>query len=213
MPPAPRKALLVASALLLALASTACSGGGDDAAKKKRTETSSEAFVHASVKLDVTRAEVVSPHKALATLDKGTVAAVRGVVEKLLLVTSAKPLVEGRTGAGFAALFTPDAGARAAGHDRAVFFDEGAPRFGALKPTTARIGMTGLAGSMDPKTELVVAKFVWDVASAQHAGDAIHRSGELSLIPVKGGWKIGAYTVVVTRTLSGATTTTTAASR
>jgi hypothetical protein len=55
-------------------------------------------------------------------------------VQDLLLITSAEPLAQGKAGGGFADLFTPDAGARAANHDRAVFFDEGVPTFGELDP-------------------------------------------------------------------------------
>jgi hypothetical protein len=136
---------------------------------------------------------------------------VRAVVERLLLVTSAGPLVEGKAGGGFAGLFTPDAGARAANHDRDVFFDEGV-RLGELNEREARVGLTGLAGSMDPATSLVVAKYVWDVTSAERPDDRVRRIGELSLVPVGGAWKIGAYTVVVTRTIDDSTTTTTATS-
>jgi hypothetical protein len=207
----PSRRLLAAVALALAVA--ACSGGGDDDAKKDDTETSSAEHVKASVDLDVTRAELVSPHQALGPLEGGTRDAVAGVVEKLLLVTSADPLAEGKAGPGFADLFTPDAGARAANADRAAFFDEGVPRFGDLKPTTATLELTGLAGIEDPKTQLVVAKFAWDVASATHPGDSVHRTGELSLVPSGNEWKIGAYTIVVTRTVNDETTTTTATTR
>jgi hypothetical protein len=74
------------------------------------------------------------------------------------------------------------------------------------------VSLTGLAGTMDPKTALVVAKYTWDVRSAEHPDDRILRTGELSLIPVDGQWKIGAYTITVQRTVNNETTTTTATS-
>ena len=210
MPPAFRRILLVAFAAALAV--TGCSGGNDEA-KKKPTETSSDEFTRAAVTLEVTRAELVSPHKALSPLEQATRDKVQAVIERLLLVTSAGPLVEGKAGGGFADLFTPDAGARAANNDREVFFDEGLPRFGELTRHEARVGLTGLAGTLDPATSLVVAKYVWDVTSVERPNDRVMRTGEVSLVPVDGHWKIGAYTVVVTRTIDDTTTTTTASSK
>jgi hypothetical protein len=207
MPPVARRILFVA--LVVTTVLTGCTGG---AKKHAATQTSSETFTRATVKLDVSRAELVSPHQVLGPLDPATTDKVRTVVERMLLVTSASPLVEGRAGAGFAELFTPDAGARAASSDRAAVFDEGLPRFGTLHTDTARVGLTGLAGTLDPSTALVVAKFDWDVTSVDRPNDRVTRTGELSLIPVGGTWKIGAYTVVVTRTIDDTTTTTTAKS-
>jgi hypothetical protein len=215
---APRRVRFVAPAVAvaLALAVTGCSGGDDDdsdAGKPDDTETSSSAMTKAAVELEVKGADLVSPHKARGFLEADTRDAVTGVVRDLLLITSATPLVEGKAGGGFADLFTPDAGARAANHDRPVFFDEGVPSFGELDPKTATVSLTGLAGSMDPKTALVVATYTWDVGSTEHPGDRIVRTGELSLIPVDGQWKIGAYTIAVTRTVDDETTTTTATSQ
>ena len=195
----------------MATLAAGCSGGDDDD-DDDRAESSSKEFVKAAVELEVSRAELVSPHKPLGPLDATTRDAVVGVVERLLQITSAGPLAAGRAGSGFAELFTPDAGTRAANQDREVFFDEGLRQFGELHPDEARVGLTGLAGSMDPATGLVVAKYVWDVESTENPGDRVRRTGELSLIPVDGKWRIGAYTIVVTRTLDDVTTTTTAES-
>ena len=177
---------LVATAVVLALAVIGCSGGDDDDAARDDTKTSSAEFEHAAVELEVTSAELVSPHQPLGPLEEKTSMAVTGVVDDLLLITSAGPLVEGKARGGFAKLFTPDAGARAAGPDRAVFFDEGVPRFGKLKPEEATVQLTALAGSMDPATALVVAKFAWKVASTDRPGDRVEREGELQLVPDDG---------------------------
>jgi hypothetical protein len=199
----------------LALAVAACSGdsGGDDGtgdAGGDDRSTSSAELAEASVELELTRGELVSPHAPKAYLDAGTTESIKGVVERLLLVTSAGPLVDGKAGGGFADLFTDDAGARAANADRAAFFDEGVEDFGELTPVEARVGMSALAGSMDPKAALVVARYRWIVEGA--SGDRITRFGELSLIPAGDGWKIGAYAISVTRDLGGTSTTTTATS-
>jgi len=204
-------ARLLGVALVAALTVTGCSGGGDSAAKKKdQTEASSAEFTHAAVRLAVSGADRVSPHAKLGRLEDSTTADVVAVVQQLLLVTSAKPLVEGTAGRGLAELFTRDAGARAAGQDRHVFFDDSLPRFGVLTPVASRLHLTGLAGTQDPSTALVIARFLWDVTSKAHPADRVTRDGELSLVKVGGGWRIGAYTITVTRSVDGSTTTTTA---
>ena len=199
---------LRAIAAALALTVTACSGGGD--ADEDDAETSAAEFEKPTVALHVERADLVSPHQARGPLDDDTADAVVDVVQRLLLVTSAEPLTSGEAGAGFADLFTPDAGERAANADRGVFFDEGVPTFGTLQPDLATIAMTGLAGTMDPSTQLVIATFRWDVGGSDRPDDRIVREGQLSLIPEDSEWKIGAYTIVVTRTIDDSTTTTTA---
>lgn len=200
----PTKLAAVALAAVLAVG---CSGGdGDDGA------ASSTSLAKPTVALDVTRADLVSPHQALGPLDRATRDAVVGVVDDLLRITSAEPLARGQAGAGFAKLFTGDAGSRAASTDRAAFFDEGLPVFGELKDNDVHVELTGLAGSMDPAIELVVAAFTWDVASVTHPGNRVVRTGELSLVPAAGGWKIAAYTIHVDRTIDDETTTTTAES-
>ncbi len=208
---------LVATAVALALAVTGCSGGDDDddddKATRDDTESSAAELERPRVELRIGRADLVSPHAALGPLDDGTRDAVTGVVEDLLLITSAGPLAVGKAGGGFADLFTPDAGARAANADRGVFFDEDVPVFGELTAEEATIELTGLAGSMDPAAALVIAKYRWNVTSAERPADRVVREGELQLIPDDGAWKIGAYTIVVTRTVDDETTTTTATTR
>lgn len=199
---------LAAVAVALALAVTGCSD--DDDAKDDDTETSSAEFAKPEVELALTKADLVSPHRALSPIDDATKRAVTGVVEDLLLITSAGPLSAGKAGGGFADLFTADAGARAAGPDRDVVFDEEVPGFGELRQERANLELMALAGSMDPATSLVVAVYDWAVTSVERPSDRIERTGELHLIRDGGEWKIGAYVLAVTRTVDGETTTTTA---
>jgi hypothetical protein len=205
----PRKRLL-ACAFAVSLAVAACSGGSK---KHAATSTSSAEFSKPTVALAVTGSELVSPHKALGPLDAPTADAVVKVIDRLLLVTAAQPLAQGRAGTGVGDLFTADAATRVTGADRAAFFDDGLPPFGELKTNLAQVKLTALAGSMDPATALVVADFSWDVASGVHAGDRVVHGGELSLVPVSGTWRIGAYTVIAQRTIDERTTTTTATTR
>ena len=153
---------------MAALAVTGCSGGGDSATKKKDdTEASSAEFTRAAVRLAVSKAELVSPHAKLGPLEQNTTDDVVAVVQQLLLVTSARPLVEGRSSGTLTDLFTKDAAAHAAGQDRPVFFDDGLPRFGTLTPVASRVMLTGLAGTQDPSTALVIAPSL-DVTSKAH---------------------------------------------
>ena len=206
MPPA----RLLGVALVAALAVTGCSGGSDSAKKKDDTETSSAEFTRAAVRLSVSGADLVSPHQKLGPLEQNTTDDVVAVVQQLLLVTSAQPLVEGKAHGTVADLFTKDAGARAAGQDHRVFFDDALPRFGQLTPVASRVRLTALAGSQDPSTALVIARFLWDVTSKAKPSNRVTRDGELSFIKVGHEWRIGAYTITVTRSVDGDTTTTTA---
>jgi hypothetical protein len=202
---------LLGVALVAALTVTGCSGGGDSATKKKDdTEASSAEFTRASVRLAVSKAELVSPHQKIGPLEQNTTDDVVAVVQQLLLVTSAQPLVEGKARGTLTDLFTKDAAARATGHDRSVFFDDGLPRFGTLTPVASRVRLTGLAGTQDPSTALVIARFLWDVTSKAHPANRVTRDGELSFVKVGHEWRIGAYAITATRTVDGATTTTTA---
>lgn len=216
MPPASHakigaSARLAATAVALALAVTGCSDGGDD--KPDDTESSAAEFEQPTVDLTVGTADLISPHQAKGPLDAATADAVTDVVEELLLTTSARPLGLGEAGTGFANLFTLAAGAQAAGTDHDVFFDDDLPEFGELVAEEATLTLTALAGTVDPATALVIAKYRWNVRSADRPADRIVREGELHLIPDGQAWKIGAYTIVVTRTIAERTTTTTATTR
>lgn len=202
---------LAAVALALAL-TVGCSGGDDDDTSADDTEASSNQLIKPNVELTVTRADLVSPHRALGPLDDPTRTTALAVVQDLLRIASAEPLSNGEAGRGFAELFTPDAAARAATEDRAAFFDEDLPRFGELEQREATVELVGLAGGMDPATKLVVARFAWEVESSLRPGDRVRRTGDVSLIPDGKAWRIAAYSLNVARTIDDETTTTTAES-
>lgn len=204
MPLPKMTAVVLASALALA----ACSGGDDE--DDAREETSSTSFEQPSVALEVRSADLVSTHAARAALPSEVTSEITEMIEQLLLITSAEPLTLGEAGGGFADLFTPDAGAQAAGEDRAAIFDEGLPSFGALEPDDASIGITALNGAMSTEAAFAVVDLQWDVGGTRNPGDRIVRTGELSLVRGEGGWKIAAYDLHVERTIADETTTTTA---
>ena len=205
MPLPKMTAVVLASALALA----ACSGGGDGD-DDAREETSSTSFEKPAVALDVRSADLVSTHAARAPLPADVTSEITELVEDLLLITSAGPLTLGEAGAGFADLFTPDAGAVAAGEDRAAIFDEGLPSFGSLEPANTSIAITALNGAMSTEAAFAVVDLQWDVHGTANPGDRVVRTGELSLVRGDGGWKIAAYDLHVKRTIADETTTTSA---
>jgi hypothetical protein len=77
-----------------------------------------------------------------------------------------------------------------------------------LETSAHVVQLTGFADDAD-QLSLVVAKFVWDVTGD---GGRVHlvRTGELTLSPAFGSWLVSAYEVTNTRTVRGATSTTTA---
>ena len=206
MPLPKMTAVILASTLVFA----ACSGGDDD--EDAREETSSTSYEQPAVALEVRSADLVSTHAARGPLPDDVTSEITEVVERLLLVTSAGPLTLGEAGAGFADLFTPDAGAAAAGEDRAAIFDEGLPSFGTLEPATSSIAITALNGAMTTEASFAVVDLQWDVGGSRAPGDRVVRTGELSLVRGEDGWKIAAYDLRVERTIADETTTTSASS-
>lgn len=160
------------------------------------------------LRLAVVGTERVSPHRTLGPVGEPDRAAVLEVLQTTFDATVVEPLA-GNPPASIESVFTAPAAERATGADRAALFDEGLPAVDRLVGDKTNVRLTGLEGD-DASLALVVAKIDWDVRSAD-GSVRIQRIGELSLIPVFGSWLVGAYSVITTRTISGATTTTTAA--
>ena len=148
------------------------------------------------IRMQVTGADIVSPNRVTGPLDDATRDAALAVVQRLFDETLVQPALTGKVGT-IDKVFTDDAAARANGPDRASFFDEGLPRVGRLVADKANVRLTALADA-DDKPVLVVAKYDWDVRSAD-GKVRIQRAGELSLIPVLGTWLVGEYTVAAAR--------------
>lgn len=191
--------------MLVGLIAAGCSGDDEPKARPGISQQRADAT---PVVLQITAADLVSPHQARGPLDAPTADAALAVVQKTFDATVVKPLRQGK-GGSLQSVFTDDAAARATGPDRAVVFDEGAGRVNTLVADKADVRLTGMHGAT-PQTELVVAAIDWDVRSAD-GSVRVKRVGELSLIPVFGTWMVGGYSIVTSRTAGGETTTTTAA--
>lgn len=186
--------------LALVLAAS-CGGDGGSAVPKSVAEpvaaptTSTTAPPPADVALTVTGAEVVGPASAGVPLVDPTLGEVVALVDGFLDVTSLGPLT-GRPGPGLAHLLLDAAALQAVREDRAVVFDEGVEPSTSVTASEATVSFRALAGN-DGGLELIVADFVWDVASpAVH----VRRTGELTIVPTAAGWQIGTYDVAVERT-------------
>ena len=196
----------LAVALVAGLAAAGCSSGSDE--PQARPGVSQQRAEAGALDLDVTAAEVVSPHQAKGPLDGPTREAVLATLQKTFDATVVGPLRDGDAGS-LRSLFTDDAAERATGPDRAAVFDDIAGPVDELVVDKANVRLTGLHGDK-AEAALVVAKIDWDVRSAD-GSVRVRRIGELSLIPVFGTWLVGAYSVITSRTADGDTTTTTAA--
>jgi hypothetical protein len=199
-----RRLFLVA--LVLCLLAAACSSS-DDKEPQARPGITEQHVVPGDLELDVVAWDEVSPHKAFGPLADADKVAATKALQQTFDATIVRPLRTGRSGA-IDTVFTADAAARAGGQDRPALFDEGLPRVRALVADKADVRLTALAGD-DGKPALLVAKIDWAVRSAD-GKVAVKRIGELSMVPVFGTWLVGAYTVLTSRTVGGATTTTTA---
>lgn len=141
-------------------------------------------------------------------------AAWSGVLDTLNRYLDAAILTPLRTGgpAGdLAPFFTPLAVHRVlSGPDRFAFIDEGLPPASDLRKETAVATLTALAGA-DGVMSVVAAGLDLRLSGRVNGAPlAVVRTGELVLLPEGGTWRIDAYDVKVTRTLSQASTTTTA---
>ena len=118
------------------------------------------------------------------------------------------PLRSGGIAGDLTPLFTPEAGARAAGPDQATMVDEGLPPADVqVVVSTARLG--ALAGS---EGSIAVVAATVDVRLQTTGRDpvTIVRTGDLVLVPEGDGWKIDGYDLSTARNSGTGTTTTTA---
>lgn len=198
----PRRSPVLLLAALLVLAG--CSSGSDE----PRAKPGASSISAGDLDLDVFAAEVVSPHQERQQLPAASRRQALRVLQRTFDATVVDPLTKGR-GGDLAELFTADAAARATGADRPAMFDEGFAPVEELIGTSTSVALTALAGD-DGAPAMLVAKLDWDVRSVDDAV-RVRRVGELTLLPVFGTWLVGAYTVLVSRTAGGETTTTTAA--
>ena len=194
----------IAAGLVLALAAAGCSSGPKQPQARPGV---TGATAVAGVRLKLTGAEVVSPARALAPLDPPTSRLVLAAVQRTFDATVVRSLTSGK-GGSIDADFTTDAKAHAIFPDRGAMYDEGLPAVSRVVADKAEVHLTALAGD-DDAPALIVAKIDWSVRSPDRRVRVRH-VGELSLIPAFGKWLIGAYTVLVSRTVAGATTTTSA---
>jgi len=192
----------VVTALLVALVAMACSSGTKEPQGRPGVTGTREI----NLRLQVTNAELVSPHQVIGPLATPTRDAVVDVLQKLFDATMIRPLT-GKPSGPVEALFTTDAAEHANGADRTVIFDEDVPEIPVAVADKRDVQLTALAGD-DNAPALVVARVDWHVRNKKGTVN-VWRSGELSLIPAFGTWVVGAYTLVVGRLVGGETTTTT----
>lgn len=119
------------------------------------------------------------------------------------------PLRSGGPAGDLSSLFTPLAVGRvtAQGPDRAALVDEGLPPATGLRPEATVVTLTALAG---PDGVMSVVSAGLDLRlTGRVDGEALSvaRTGELVLISEGDTWRIDAWDLKVTRTLSKATTT------
>ena len=137
-----------------------------------------------------------------------------GVLDTLNRYLEAGVLIPLRTGgpAGdLAPLFSGPAAARVVpgGVDRFAFIDENLPPVSDVRSQAAVARLTALAGSdgvMSVITAAIDLRLIGHIAGAPVT---VERTGEFVLMPEGGTWRIDAYDVRVTRTLSEDSTTTT----
>jgi hypothetical protein len=204
-----RPVLLLAVA---ALALAACSGGGDaETANTKPDRTTTTTTVSADVTL--TRGEIaVASAGGEVVLDEPTQQAVIEAAQRYVDIATVAPLMTGKVGDGYDALFDAAVSTSAIGPDRAALTDDGIPRVESDTAVTATPVRVDALADKDGKVLLLGATFDVDVRAESADGPmTVHRSNELTYTPAEGGgWKITAYRVSVQRDTPAGTTVTTA---
>jgi hypothetical protein len=214
-------AVVLAVALAGGLALTSCSGGGGDKAATTSTTGAPKTSVDirlGDVSADSAGAPVtVSADQSQKVLDALTTYVKGATVQPL---RTAKPAT-----ADFGAVFDAGTLASATTTDRGVLLDEGLPKVtGNLEVTSQPVTVVGL-GDQSGNLALVTASMVYDAkGQTKVKGTPLHvaRKVDFTLQPdAAGSWKITAYDVVVSRsgtdlsptTTSGRATSTTGAAK
>lgn len=205
-----RKLFVLVSGLLLLAACTrhVSSAYTTQTTKPKAGANASGPLAFTGAGFDVHTSGKVSQ----ATFD-ATWAGVLATLNRYLDVAVLTPLRTGGPAGDLAPLFTPLAVDRVTtGPDRAAFIDEGVPKVTDLRADSAVAHLTALAGT-DGTTSVVVAGLDLRLSgTANGAPVTVSRSGDVTLLPDGGSWKIDAYDIIARRTFADAATTTTARS-
>lgn len=196
----------IAAALLAATLAVGCSSGSDE--PKAKPGVTGQSVEADQLRLQVTAATSVSPHRASGPVDGPTSEAVLEVVQKTFDATVTAPLAEGKLGS-LQGVFADDVAARASGPDLGAVFDAGLGKPSYLELDKGDVALMSLSGDGD-RPALVVARIDWDLRSPER-DLRVQRVGELTLEPAFGTWLVTGYSILTTRTRGDATTTTTAA--
>jgi hypothetical protein len=192
-----------ASAAALVLALAACSGGPTASSSPTTTEAP------ARLGVTVTAADVqsaVTPAPAFPADVRDQVVA---TIDRYLQAASVTAITTGKAPAELEQAFSATARPRLATADRQTLADEGLPR-ARVDEARADVALTALVGP-DGSVAVVVARLAEHVEGA--GGLTVTRTGDFTLVPEDGGWRIDSYDVAVTREVPGQpATTTTAAS-
>jgi hypothetical protein len=195
-------------ALSVVVALAACSGGDDAGeAEPPEPEISEQSVEVPTIELEVTRSEYVSPHQERGPIPAAAQRDAVATLQQLFDATVVDAAVLGEPGDA-SEVFTADALDRVRTRDYRALVDDAVGPLDGLDAARARVGLAGLAGD-DNQPQLIVAVIDWDVRSPDRSV-RITRSGELSLVPSGGQWRVAAYNVVTQRTTGGRTTSTTA---
>ena len=134
-------------------------------------------------------------------LDPGLQSQVLDTVTKYIQLAVAAPLGGSRHPVAVDQFLTAQATAALTADRRAVLTDEGVPAIQSAQATTNTVTFTGLVGT---DTQMGVVSAHLDLVITGTTGGvaaSIKRSGDLTLIPDSGGWRIDAFDMSVERDL------------
>lgn len=181
-----------AALALVAGTTVACSDAGDES-----TGSAAAAAGSIRVELALTSAELVRDDAARAGLHTALGDEVLAVLQSYVDAATVGPLTAGAP-ADLSSLLTAEA-ATAAVDDAAALVEPAGTPLRSLVARTADVSLLGLGSGDD--VELVVAELDLHVRGRGGSGTVeVHRTGQVTLVPETGGWRIAGYDLAVERT-------------
>jgi hypothetical protein len=179
---------------------TTISGGGTTAPAPTTTTTTVAAGVSiAAPTVAAVLTESVAGEEG--KLDPTLQSQVLDTVTKYIQLAISAPLAGSTTPVAVDQFLTAQAASALTADRRAVLTDEGVPAMQSAQATTDTLSITGLVGT-DSQMSVVSAHLELVIAGASSGvATSIKRSGDLTLIPDSGAWRIDAFDMNVERDL------------
>lgn len=202
---APVLRTITAAAAALVLGLTGCSSGGDRSspttASSSQPTSAPTTTAPPAATFTLTGGIVRAPDPRMTTFPSEVVVGVQSALDAYLDRAVLAPLRSGGPAPDLSGLFAPAARPRleAGSADRAALVDEGLPAARDLRVERAVADVGAVAGPQGRVGAVLASLDLTVTGRIGSSGLTIRRTGEVSLGPYEGAWKIDYFKVTVTR--------------